>query len=257
MYAVGAGTYEEPGEAMRKARHASLQALKLDEALPQAHFSLALVKWWADWDWTAAEAEFKRAIELDPNNANFRAVYADFLSTQERFTDAIAQAQRAQELDPISVYVSSVLVKVYYNARQYDRALESYRQMSELEPDSPRGRRDLGRILLQRGQYAEAIAALAQAVARKSEPDFISDLAQAYAVAGRRDEARRTLAQLQDIAKQRYVSPVYIAKVYAGLGENTQALALLNRAFQDTFRSTHRTAGRTGLRPPARRSALC
>jgi eukaryotic-like serine/threonine-protein kinase len=242
VYAVGAGTYEEPGEAMRKARHAALQALKLDEALPQAHFSLALVKWWADWDWTAAEAGFKRTIELDPNNANFRALYADFLSTQERFPDAIAQAQRAQELDPISVYVSSVVVKVYYNARQYDRALEAYRQMSELEPDSPRGRRDLGLILLQRRQYAEAIAALAQAVARKAEPDFISELALAYAVAGRRDEARRTLAQLQGVAKQRYVPPFYIAKVYAGLGENTQAMALLNRAFQD------RSDQLTGLR---------
>ena len=83
--AVGAGTYEKPDEAMRKARHASLQALKLDEALPQAHFSLALVRWWADWNWTEAEAGFKRALELDPKNANFRAVYADFLSTQIAF----------------------------------------------------------------------------------------------------------------------------------------------------------------------------
>jgi len=242
VYAVGAGTYEEPGEAMRKARHAALQALKLDEALPQAHFSLALVKWWADWDWAAAESGFKRSIELDPNNANFRALYADFLSTQERFPDAIAQAQRAQELDPISVYVSSVVVKVYFNARQYDRAFEAYRRMSELEPDSPRGRRDFGRIQLQRGQYAEAIDALAQAVARKAEPDFISELAHAYAVAGRRDEARRTLAQLQDVAKQRYVPLFYIAKVYAGLGDKTQSLDLLNQAFQQ------RSDQLTGLR---------
>jgi eukaryotic-like serine/threonine-protein kinase len=242
VYAVGAGTYEEPAEAMRKARQASLQALKLDEALPQAHFSLALVKWWYDWDWPAAEAEFKRAIELDPNNAIERAVYADFLSTQERFTDAIAQAQRAQELDPISVYISSAVARVYYNSRQYDRALEGYRQMLELDPNSPRGRRDLGRVQLQRGQYAEAIADLRQAVARKSDPDFISELAYAYAVAGRRDEARRTLAQLQDVAKQRYVPPSYIAKVHAGLGENTQALALLNRAFQE------RSDQLTGLR---------
>ena len=242
VYAVGAGTYEEPAEAMRKAREVSLQALKLDEALPQAHFSLALVKWWFDWDWTAAEAEFKRAIDLDPNNAIYRAVYADFLSTQERFTDALAQAQLAQELDPISVYVSSVLAKVFYSSRQYDRALEGYRQMLELDPDSARGRRDLGNVLLQRGQYAEAIAALRQAVARKSDPDFISDLAHGYAVAGHRDEARRTLAQLLQIAKRRYVSPVYIARVHAGLGDNAQALALLNQAFQQ------RSDQLTGLR---------
>jgi tetratricopeptide (TPR) repeat protein len=242
VYAVGAGTYEEPGEAMRKAREASLQALKLDETLPQAHFSLALVKWWFDWDWAAAEAEFKRAIELDPNNAIYRAVYADYLSTQERSTDAMAQAQHAQELDPISVYVSSAQAKVFYISRQYDRALEGYRQMLELDPDSARGRRDLGNVLLQRGQYAEAIAALRQAVARKSDPDFISDLAHGYAVAGHRDEARRTLAQLLQIAKRRYVSPVYIARVHAGLGDNAQALALLNQAFQQ------RSDQLTGLR---------
>ncbi len=242
VYAVGAGTYEEPGEAMRKAREASLQALKLDEALPQAHFSLALVKWWADWDWAAAEAGFERAIELDPNNAIFRAVYADFLSTQERSAEAIAQARRAQELDPISVYVNGAMAKVYYNSRQYDRALEGYRQTLELDPDSTRGRRDLGLALLQRGLYAEALDALRQAAARKPAPDFISDLAYAYAVAGRRDEARRTLAQLQDAAKRRYVPPVYVARVHAAMGENAQALALLNRAFQE------RSDQLTGLR---------
>jgi serine/threonine-protein kinase len=242
VYAVGAGTYEEPGEAMRKAREASLQALKLDEALPQAHFSLALVKWWFDWDWTAAEAEFKRAIELDPNNAIFRAIYADFLSTHERFTEAIAQGYRAQELDPVSVNVNSALARVFYNYRQYDRAIEGYRQMLELAPDSARGRRELGLALLQQGKHAEALAVLREAVARKPDPDFISELAYAYAVAGRRDEARRTLAQLRDVARRRYVPPVYIARVYAGLGETTEALALLNRAFQE------RSDQLTGLR---------
>ncbi|MCI0388897.1 MAG: tetratricopeptide repeat protein [Acidobacteria bacterium] len=194
------------------------------------------------YNWMAAEAEFKRAIELDSKNAIFRAVYADFLSTRERFTEAIAQAQRAQELDPISVYVSSSLAKVYYNSRDYDRALEGYRKMLELDQDSTRGRRDLGRVLLQRGQHAEAIEVLSEAVARKSDPDFISDLAYAYAVAGRRGEARRMLAQLHDIARRRYVSRVYIAKVYAGLGETAEALALLNQALRE------RSDQLTGLR---------
>jgi len=242
VYAVAASQYEEPGEAMRKARQASLQALKLDEALPEAHFSLALVKWWADWDWPAAEAGFRRAIDLNPNNATWRAVYADFLSTHERFTEALAQAQRAQELDQFSVYVSSALAKVYYNARQYDRALAAYRQTLELDPDSTRGRRGLGRVLLQQGRYDDAIDALRQAVARESHSYFISDLGHAYAVAGRRGEARRMLEQLQDVARQRYVSPVYIAKVHAGLGETSAAMALLNKALQE------RSDQLTGLR---------
>src|SRR5262245_26295023 len=242
VYAVAASQYEEPGEAMRKARQAAMQALKLDEALPEAHFSLALVKWWADWDWPAAEAGFRRAIELSPNNATWRAVYADFLSTHERFTEALAQAQRAQELDQFSVYVSSALAKVYYNARQYDQALAAYRQTLELVPDSTRTQRGLGRVLLQLGRYDDAIAALRQAVARESHTYFISDLGHAYAVAGRRGEAQRVLAQLRDVAKQRYVSPVYIAKVHAGLGETAAAMALLNQAFQE------RSDQLTGLR---------
>jgi eukaryotic-like serine/threonine-protein kinase len=242
VYAVAASQYEEPGETMRKARQAALQALKLDEALPEAHFSLALVKWWADWDWPAAEAGFRRAIELNPNNATWRAVYADFLSTHERFPEALAQAQRAHELDPLSVYVSSALAKVHYNARQYDRALAGYRQMLELDPESTRAKRGLGRVLLEQGQYAEAIAALSQAVARESHTYFISDLGHAYAVAGRRGEARRMLAQLQDVAKQRYVSPVYIAKVHAGLGETATTMDLLNKAFRE------RSDQLTGLR---------
>jgi Flp pilus assembly protein TadD len=97
-------------------------------------------------------------------------------------------------------------------------------------------------VLLQRGQYAEAIADLREAVARKSDPDFISYLARAYAVAGHRDEARRTLAQLLQITKRRYVPPFYIARVHAGLGENAQALTLLNQAFQQ------RSDQLTGLR---------
>jgi serine/threonine-protein kinase len=231
--AVASSQYQEPHEAMLRARQASLRALELDETLPEAHFALALVKWWADWNWPAAEAGFRRTLELNPNNATMRAVYSDFLSTQERFTEAMVHAQRAQELEPLSIYVNSVLAKVYYNARQYDRALIAYRQTLELDPDSTRIQRGLGRVLLQQGKYAEAIAALRQAIAREPHPYFISDLGRAYAVAGRHAEARQMMAQLQQMAQRRYVSPVYIAKVYAGLGETDQALAMLDRAFQE------------------------
>jgi tetratricopeptide (TPR) repeat protein len=138
--------------------------------------------------------------------------------------------------------VSGTLAKVFYNDGQYDRALEGYRQMLELAPDSTRGRRDLGLALLQQGKHAEAIAALDEVVARKPDPDFISELAYACAVAGRRDEARRMLAQLRDVARRRYVPPVYVARVHAGLGENAEAMALLNRAFRE------RSDQLTGLR---------
>jgi len=232
-YAVASSQYEQPGEAMRKARQASLRALELDEALPEAHFAMALVKWWADWDWPAAEAEFKRAIELNPINGTMHAVYSDFLSTQERGAEALAHAQRAQELDPLSVYVSNTLGKVYYNTRQYDRALAAYRRTLEMYPDSTRAQRGVARALLQQGQFAEAIDVFRRIVARESHPYYIAELGRAYAVDGRRGEALRILAQLKQMAQKRYVPPVYVAKVFAALGETDQALSCLNQAFQE------------------------
>ena len=232
-YALAASQYETPGEAMARARQASLRALQLDEALPEAHFSLALVKWWADWEWDAAENEFRRALELNPNHATARAVFSDFLAAQERFEESYLQAGRALELDPLSIYASGAMGKALYYDRQYDRAFAVYQKTLELDPDSARTHRNLGRVLLQQGKYSEAIAELRKAYAREQQYSFLADLGHAYAVAGRRKEARQTLAQLQRLPRQRYLSPVYIAKIHAGLGEADEALKLLRQGYQD------------------------
>ena len=232
-HAVAASQYETPGEGMARARQASLRALQIDETLPEAHFSLALVKWWADWEWATAENEFRRALELNPNHATARAVFSDFLTTQERFGEAFEQAERALELDPLSIYVSGAMGKALFHSRQYDRAFAAYQKTLELDPDSARTHRNLGRILLQQGKYSEAIAELRKAYAMEQHYYFLADLGHAYAVAGRRNEARQTLAQLQRLPRQRYLSPVYVAKIHAGLGETEQALKLLRQGYQD------------------------
>ncbi|HKQ79948.1 MAG TPA: protein kinase [Blastocatellia bacterium] len=232
-YALAASQYESPGEAMARARQASLRALQLDESLPEAHFSLALVKWWADWEWAAAENEFRRALELNPNHATARAVFSDFLAAQERFEEAYEQAGRALKLDPLSIYASGAMGKALYYARDYDRAFAVYQKTLELDPDSARTHRNLGRVLLQQGKYSEAIAELSKAYTREQHYSFLADLGHAYAVAGRRNEARQTLAQLQRLPRQRYLSPVYIAKIHAGLGETDEALKLLRQGYQD------------------------
>lgn len=218
---------------MARAREASLRALRIDETLPEAHFSLALVKWWADWEWAAAENEFRRALELNPNHATARAVFSDFLGTQERYAEAFEQAERALELDPLSLYVSGAMGKALFHARQYDRAFAAYQKTLELDPDSARTHRNLGRILLQQGKYLEAIAELRKAYALEQHYLFLAELGHAYAVAGRRNEARQTLIALRRFSSQMYLSPVYIAKIHAGLGEKGQALKLLRQAYQD------------------------
>ncbi len=232
-YAVAASQYEKPGEAMGRARQASFRALQLDETLPEAHFSLALVKWWSDWEWAGAENEFRRAMELNPHHAIARAVFSDFLTAQGRFEEALEQAERALELDPLSLYVNGAMGKALFHARQYDRALAAYQKTLELDPDSARTHRNLGRVLLQQGKYSEAIAELRKAYAREQHYYFLADLGHAYAVAGRRNEARQTLIALQRISREKYLSPFYIAKIHAGLGETKQALKLLHQGYRD------------------------
>jgi eukaryotic-like serine/threonine-protein kinase len=220
-----------PSEAMPKAKQAALKALALDGSLAYAHRALAEIHWWSDWDFPAAEQEFKRAIELDPNEPNNFAIYAVFVArTLGRFDEGIAMANRALQLDSLSVVVHYHVAAVFYSARQPDRAAAEANQMHELDRNSFLAHRYLGLAYLLKGQNEQAIAELQKTVDPQS--GFGLDLLGcAYGIAGRKSEALKTLAELQALAGRKYIPPHSFAYIYAGLGDKERAFEWLEKGY--------------------------
>ena len=231
VYAQRSSLYLPPSEAMPKAKQAVLKALALDGSLSDAHRSLAEIHWWGDWDFPAAEQEFKRAIELNPNEPVIYGDYAMFLARiPERRDEAMVMADRALQLDSLSVAIHSYVAETFFNAHQPDRVAEEANEMLELDRNSGWGHRWLGDAYLFKGQYEQAIAELQKGVDPQSG-DRLDRLGYAYAVAGRKSEALETLAELQALAERKYMPPHSIAHIYAGLGEKERAFQWLEKAY--------------------------
>jgi serine/threonine-protein kinase len=224
-----------PREAMPKAKEAAQRALAIDNALGEAHASLAYIAFFYDWDWAAAERGFKRALELNPNNADTHHWYSHFLMGQGRIEESLIQSKRALELSPFDILFNIHLGWHYFYARQYDQALEQIEKTVEMDKNFAQTYPWLGLILEQKGRYAEAIAAFQNAIKLFPEGSSIAEaeLAHVYAVSGNREEAQKIIAELQELAKTKYVSSFQIAAIYAGLGEKDQAFAWLEKAQEE------------------------
>jgi len=220
-------------ETFPKAKAAAVKALELDDTLPQAHATLALTHEKFDWDFSAAEKEFRRAIELDPSYPTAHHWYGLFLSEIGRHEEAIAQSERAYELDPLSPIISNARAAVSYNARQYDRAIDAARKTIELDKNLNISWVSLGLSLEQKEMYPESIAALEEAV-RLSERwiQAVAALAHADAVSNRRVEAMPLVEELKRRSERGQDALVNIALVYAGLGQNDEAMAWLDEAYR-------------------------
>jgi TolB-like protein/Tfp pilus assembly protein PilF/predicted Ser/Thr protein kinase len=223
-----------PNEAGPKARDAARKALAIDESDAGAHLSLAIETHWYEWNWAAAESEFKRAIELNPNNSEALGYYSWFLAPMGRKDEALAQAKRSQQADPLStmanLFVGSVLV---FN-RQWDPAIEQLRSAIELDPTFWFDHCFLGRAYEQKRRLPEAIAEFQRALElEKDNAETWSSLGHAYALSGNRAEAQKMLDHLKELSAHTWVAPYNVAVIYAGLGEKDQAFAWLDRAYKD------------------------
>jgi TolB-like protein/Flp pilus assembly protein TadD len=223
-----------PNEAGPKARDAARKALAIDESDVGAHLSLAIETHWYEWNWAAAESEFKRAIGLNPNNSEALGYYSWFLAPMGRKDEALAQAKRSQQADPLStmanLFVGSVLV---FN-RQWDPAIEQLRSAIELDPTFWFDHCFLGRAYEQKGRLPEAIAEFQRALElEKDNAETWSSLGHAYALSGNRAEAQKLLDHLKELSVHSYVAPYNVSVIYAGLGEKDQAFAWLDRAYKD------------------------
>ena len=217
-----------------KANDAALKALELDDTLSEAHVSLGFIKSDYTWDWAGSEKEFQRAIALSPNYATAHQWYGYALWRTGRLEESIAAHRRALQLDPLSLPVNRNLGLAYYLARQYDLAVEQLRKTREMDPTFVLTREYLGLAYLDKGMYKEAIASCEEAaVPVSASPYAISALGYVYAVAGKKAEAQNVRDRLQKLSEQKYLSPRFMASIYAGLGEKEKALESLNAAYQD------------------------
>jgi len=228
-------TTELPAKsAMPIAKQYALKALELDDSLSEAHTALAGIRFYGDWDWAGAESEFKRALALNPSDAEAHRRYSNYLLAMGRFEEALLEVQRAQEFDPLSLLTSVNAGWTFYFARQYDRAIEQCRKALELDANSDGAYACLGWSYRAKGLRQEAIAESERAVALSDRgPGRLTGLARAYAVFGRKADAGKILDELDERGKHTYVAPHYSAMIHAALGEKEQALAALEQAYRE------------------------
>jgi TolB-like protein/Flp pilus assembly protein TadD len=232
-YALLANPQPQP-QIVTQARAAAMKALELDDTLAEAHTSLAFVKFNYDWDWAGAEREFKRAIELNPNYATARHWYAYYLITMGRPDQAVASVRRAQELDPLSLIINTDLGDILFYARRTDEAIEQYHKTLELDPNFLPAIFNLGLVYEQKGMYKEAVAQFQKAIALSDRsPDMVAALGHVYAVSGERAKARVILDELTKRSTTEYVLPYDRAVIYVGLGEKDQAVAWLQKDYEE------------------------
>ena len=218
-------------QAFERARGAVARALELDPQLAEAHAVLGHLKYAADYDWTGAEAELKRAIELNPNSGDAYDFYGLLLSSLERYDEAIEVQQRAHALDPLAHRMD--LVTTYLRSGRYDDALRSVLRVIEVEPQLALAHLTLGWVHILTGRREEGIASMEKAVSLVPDSTlYLAQMGQAYARVGRTDEAREIQRRLEAQRQQRYVSPYHMAYIPAGLGENETALDWLETAYE-------------------------
>jgi TolB-like protein/DNA-binding winged helix-turn-helix (wHTH) protein/Tfp pilus assembly protein PilF len=223
-----------PMEAMPKAKAAAQKALQLDDGLAEAHASLAYVSMVYDWDWTTAEKQFHRAIDLNPNYATAHEWYAELLAARGRESEALEEMKRARDADPLLVLMHTAVAETLYYSRHYDEVIAQCRQTLELDPNYALAHFHLGRAFLAKGMYAEAIAEYRKAEASLGEtPAMVMAIGYAEAKAGNASSARKALAQLKEQSRSRYVPALYSAALYTSLGDSNNGITLLEKAYKE------------------------
>lgn len=227
--------YLSPKEALPKARAAAENALELDPNLAEAHTSLAWVKWSYDYDWSAGEREFERALALNPNYSTGHHWYAIYLTAVGKHAESLAHIKRAQEIDPLSLMINVDVGFVLFYAREDDRAIEQYYKTVELDEDYLVSYWRLAMIYAQKEMYDEAFAAsqnMKELLGEKA-PLYLTTLGYIYSLSGKKEEAKKVLNQLMDLSKHRYISSLRIALIYMGLGQKDEAFQWLERAYEE------------------------
>jgi TolB-like protein/DNA-binding winged helix-turn-helix (wHTH) protein/Tfp pilus assembly protein PilF len=224
-----------PTEALPRAKAAAVKALQLDDALGEAHTSLAFSLDVYDWDWKSADTEFRRAIELNPGYATAHHWYAWHLSLLGKNDEAIAEMRKARNVDPLSLIINAELAELLLITHFTDQSIDQSRKTIDMDANFPLAHNQLGVAYLQQQKHEEAIAELQKAVQLSAgNPTCTANLARAYAARGDTSEAMQLLGDLKQ-PRGSYSNASEIAMVYTALGDMDQAMTWLNRAYSERF----------------------
>jgi TolB-like protein/Flp pilus assembly protein TadD len=227
-------TLAAPNDAFPKAREAAEKALAIDSTLAEAYTALGQVKSFYEWDWAGAEELFQKGIALNPNYPLLHHWRSINLMALGRLEEARAEMQRALELDPLLLIANVNLGRIDYYDGRYDQAIKQYQRALELDENFMRTHLRLGLAYVQQGRFQEALDEYQRAREIAGDtPQITAHMAHVMAVSGKRSEALAALAELQERAKRQYVPPYDIALIYTGLGDNDNAFAWLEKAYED------------------------
>ena len=222
-----------PENGCAKAKELAAQALETNPSLAESHASLAWATLIYDHDFRAAEREFERSIELNPHYAHAHHWFGLYLGLTGRYEEGYTELKRAIRLEPHSIMNQTLGFILVFN-RRYDQAKEQFEKALELDPNFFQAYWGLGAADLYKSQHQSAIAAMEKAVQLSGRaPLFLATLGEAYAAGGYSQEAQKILDQLQDVAKDRYVTPYGLAHIHAALGKKEDALHWLETAYQE------------------------
>ena len=222
-----------PSEGRRRAEEAATKALELDGNLAEAYTALGFINHY-NWNWTAAEQRFKRALDLNPSYANAHNYYASYLMSRGRIDESIAASNRARELDPFSLAISAQRGFLLENARRYDEAIEQLRAVIAMDPNHYQAYWFLAHTYAANKQFDEAVKAGEKAVELSERaPGALGILGLAYGLAGRKADATKIVNELVELSKTRYVTPAALVNVYIGLGDKEQTFVWLEKAYEE------------------------
>ena len=233
LSSLGTWSFVSPNESYGRAKGAALRAVELDPGLGEAHVSLAWVTAWYDYDFATAEGQFERAIELSPRYATGHYWFGFFLAYLGRYEEGYTELRRAIRLDPLSAVIHWGLGFVYWCWRRYDKAVEELQRTIELDPNFAPAHAFLGWVYSLESLHELAITSLCTAVQLSQGSQWLGSLGRVYAAAGRREDAREILQQLNELSKQRYVTPYVLGQTYAALGEIDEAFRWLETGYQE------------------------
>lgn len=232
--ALGYLSFVAPKEAFPKALEAATKALELDSTLAEPHASIGFYKFYHEWDWAAAEQEFRIAIALNPNYELGYDWYGYYLTAMERFDEARVILGKAAVLDPLSVQISTDMGFSVYYSGDYDLAIKKLQAALQMNPKFPLAHIWLGRSYQAKKMYPEAITEYKKALevlGNVSVP--LAQIGNVYGVSGNKVEAQKILDSLTSLSSNRFVTSYGVALVYAGLGENDKAFLWLNKAYDE------------------------